>query len=902
MSVVERLPLQITSIVTWADKLAVGTKKGVVIAYSVTAGATPDDVSIDFVESHKSFAKKPITQMYAAESHDIMISTCDNYVAVHRLSKLSVRLQTLDNSKGVDLFAVEKRGPSLALAVACKKTVMVYVHDGDKFSWSEKMHWPLPEAPRRGLAWAGDSLALAFDTQYALLDIANGKLRRVWQSEIDKRTTPSITLLPELERMLWSKENSSYFIDAFGKPAEAYALTWSDRPLQLRYRYPYVLAVVSNGVEVASLFGSHKVVQTLPLRTARFITDTGRFVFVAGGHHIWRLSMVPLADQMEELIRLYAYDEARALCDAIQWPADKLHKKEEKLRAILMLQGCHLLVSGDPWKAMTIFEHMKISPLWVIGLIPRLLPHKLQPLFRYPSRTPQLDANTFRPAVQALAEYLRQARSRLHEYDPPPIAGAKEPEDGAASAAALSSASASQLASPMAATDTNLSPKRQPWHDCTDVSVVVDTVLLKALVHTDPDKLTHLLDGSLTPPVPNATATNQCHIAESTKALVNKEQDKYLELVLLYKSNDMHMEALVLLSRLGQDQRPSPLQGPLPTINYLRKLGREHLEFIFRYSRWVLEQSPKSGMHIFTEPRTPEHSLPPHEVLQHLRSVHAALTVPYLEFLVEHEKVKDPLFHDQLSAAYLDLVLQLMTAQSAEEREELAKTRRKLARFLEASPHYYNPQRMLSRLPADQLLEERALLLSKIGQHRDALEIYVHRLHNTQLPLKYCERVFVANETENAESVYYSLLHVYLRPQSGEPLLAQALGLLREHYRRIDLPKALALLPDTSVRSVEHYLRSVLRENARRRRNNQVVRYLVKSENLQVHHDLLRARSQMVRITEDKPCPVCNKRLGKSVFARYPNGVVVHYHCARDKRVCPITGQQFSREEDAGTS
>jgi hypothetical protein len=76
MSVVERLPLQITSIVTWADKLAVGTKKGVVIAYSVTVGATPDDVSIDFAESHKSFAKKPITQMYAAESHDIMVSTC----------------------------------------------------------------------------------------------------------------------------------------------------------------------------------------------------------------------------------------------------------------------------------------------------------------------------------------------------------------------------------------------------------------------------------------------------------------------------------------------------------------------------------------------------------------------------------------------------------------------------------------------------------------------------------------------------------------------------------------------------------------------------------------------------------------------------------------------------------
>ena len=32
---------------------------------------------------------------------------------------------------------------------------------------------------------------------------------------------------------------------------------------------------------------------------------------------------------------------------------------------------------------------------------------------------------------------------------------------------------------------------------------------------------------------------------------------------------------------------------------------------------------------------------------------------------------------------------------------------------------------------------------------------------------------------------------------------------------------------------------------------------------------------------------------GNAVFARYPNGVVVHFSCMRDKSVCPVTQQRF---------
>lgn len=71
----------------------------------------------------------------------------------------------------------------------------------------------------------------------------------------------------------------------------------------------------------------------------------------------------------------------------------------------------------------------------------------------------------------------------------------------------------------------------------------------------------------------------------------------------------------------------------------------------------------------------------------------------------------------------------------------------------------------------------------------------------------------------------------------------------------------------------------------------------------------------MLRITEDRDCPVCGKKIGarymskfisihfathtppRSVFAAYPNGIIVHYSCFKDKHVCPVTGQRFNTPE-----
>jgi hypothetical protein len=114
--------------------------------------------------------------------------------------------------------------------------------------------------------------------------------------------------------------------------------------------------------------------------------------------------------------------------------------------------------------------------------------------------------------------------------------------------------------------------------------------------------------------------------------------------------------------------------------------------------------------------------------------------------------------------------------------------RKRLLEFLRKS-QYYAPEKMLSKFPPDELLEERAILLSRIGRHPQvrlasillapllftpplsfplssslvqALAIYAHKLHDVDAAENYCAQFF--SDQGEEKSIYLSLLQVYLKP------------------------------------------------------------------------------------------------------------------------------------------
>jgi hypothetical protein len=53
----------------------------------------------------------------------------------------------------------------------------------------------------------------------------------------------------------------------------------------------------------------------------------------------------------------------------------------------------------------------------------------------------------------------------------------------------------------------------------------------------------------------------------------------------------------------------------------------------------------------------------------------------------------------------------------------------------------------------------------------------------------------------------------------------------------------------------------------------------------QVRDEMYNRRKTVVKITSDTTCSLCNKKIGTSVFAVYPNGkTIVHFVCFKDSQ------------------
>ncbi|XXG44880.1 hypothetical protein AAC387_Pa02g0118 [Persea americana] len=122
--------------------------------------------------------------------------------------------------------------------------------------------------------------------------------------------------------------------------------------------------------------------------------------------------------------------------------------------------------------------------------------------------------------------------------------------------------------------------------------------------------------------------------------------------------------------------------------------------------------------------------------------------------------------------------------------------------------------------------------------------------------------------------------------EAGPIMIDEVLDLLGRKWDRINGAQALKLLPrDTKVQNLLLFLEPLLKKSSEARRNFSVIRNLRHSENLQVKDELYKHRKTVVKITSDSTCSLCNKRIGTSVFAVYPNGkTLVHFVCFRDSQ------------------
>ena len=100
-----------------------------------------------------------------------------------------------------------------------------------------------------------------------------------------------------------------------------------------------------------------------------------------------------------------------------------------------------------------------------------------------------------------------------------------------------------------------------------------------------------------------------------------------------------------------------------------------------------------------------------------------------------------------------------------------------------------------------------------------------------------------------------------LSPITAEPNLDKALELLETYALKIDVFKALSVLPtDVPVWKINKFLKVSLHEKIKERRKTELLKRLSYAENLQCQEMRLQILSKSFLVTDLNVCPVCKKR------------------------------------------
>lgn len=416
------------------------------------------------------------------------------------------------------------------------------------------------------------------------------------------------------------------------------------------------------------------------------------------------------------------------------------------------------------------------------------------------------------------------------------------------------------------------------------------------------------------------------------------EHGRYQDLIDFLHGKKLHRQALELLAKFGRCEHienagevPDNMKGPDRTVAYLKQLPPELVDLILEFVRWPLTENPAAGMSVFFADSDNAERLPRAKILSFLASFdeeERVLQQEYLEHVITEWNDQTPEFHQRLADIYIHR-LKTLSISNKEGDEQKQILKRKLEEFLRNSKKYQPGTTFRQLIPADNptFFEARAIVLCAMGNHKQALSIYVYSMHDYVKAEEYCNRVYASEqETEQqpclldmstthekhgslqsprpysppitvtdsssskdsgmaASNIFATLLGLYLRPPAGEETRwPQALDLLSRHGARLPASSTLELMPaDLAVRELESYFLGRMRTSTSALRQSQVMRALSSLQKDNAERHLLlgpdwvveggragRNRNMRVRITEDDHCGVCHKRFGASAVRVWP--------------------------------
>ena len=881
---------------------------------------------------HFSDSKKGATMLKSVSKWNMLLLLNDKGVSIHKLDSLE-RVGTLPNSAGASCMAVDEDRHMIVASI--KKKMMVYqLRDGLQVSQTLVKEIILPD-PLVCMSFLNSLLFVGTKKQYCLVDLDQGRVVKDI-CEISKSTnTPFCTPIVQKEgtygsfsdetdndtreqgEMLLANDRKGLFYDFVGSPARGKGqhLEWSSDAVNGVYLCPYFIVSTTAGIEIHNSWRYQRI-QVIPFSSTRAMEvahlqvedSPADGVVICSQSAVVFLKMLPLQEQINILIsdKYKNFDDALTLCNL--FPKGKETIRDQFKTQISRLKGLYLFSEGKYDKAIAFLQRGQVPIRQVLSLYPSIIPDDLpKHISPFPKRefASPVEENV---AIDALLPLLHSRRQQL-------IMKLKQVESFKDTQTSESGEPSESFSSVVF-----LSMNREDESQLRSDLSLIDSVLLRAYIRSDRQAIIPFLEG-----------VNYGSFEDSQSLLASAGMEP--ELIVLYSTHHKHDLAIAqILSPLSQSTLSSTERQKrlADLMHYLQKLGCDYKELIFDCSRMFYKESRSLVLELFSgyEPVDGGEPIQNEEILAHLHELSEkdptlqhpweknALEITFLRNLIWTKNETNSAFHTKLVFLYMSSISSLednvqtleqkivelqeqeksaevgsdLTVAEAglqslllQRKEMLVRSKTELLEFLELS-NYYNASELLRSLPDDSFLEEKAIILSKLGEDLAALEIIAHRLGNRNMAESYCQRVW---DSGRNRSIFLHLIKTYLFPPdhstlSREECIQLAIRVLTDHMDKVDVVEVLRLLPDdVTLNDLVESMETVMTKLEETRRSTLMLSQLATVRRLDVGEEYTNLRNLSFENTATTYCPVCRRAIGESVFTCFPDGTMLHAACAR---------------------
>lgn len=789
---------------------------------------------------HKYLAiKKPIMQLKAASALNRILVLCDNNVTILNMMDLEPAVGGA-KIKGVTHFCLNENPQhgnpfSVEVCVALrKKQVALYNITDDRMVHIKDISLP-EQASLIGLD--GHVVCAAMLSQYCMVNYETGQQTDLFPIDTE-HTQPIVKRISKEEFLLAGPSALGMFVTSEGI-SQRPPLQWSNNMKTVGYVHPYIVAMNDEFITVHSILDQQQK-QAIPFQGGVILNDYDGRIFVASTKEIYSLVPVAWEKQVQSLLADKRTHEALDLArnaNHAGLTADKFQKIFNRIQQ----QSAFIEFSQRNFdEARELFRSGHVDVRELISLYPQLMPSSSNFQRSMPVLHDIADINQLSHGDQDIAnEYKNFLRVYLED-----LKGTK---------------------------------------DAHGFKQEIDEALLKLYAEINSAELLPLIE-----------VDSGCDLKDCVEWL--ERYGRHHALALLYRYHGENDKALNIWSRLvNGDIKDDFFPGFEFVVNFLSSLSDHDL--VWKYIDWALNKDQELSIKIFTErppQEPPSERLRPDVIIDYLHGYPKAV-ITYLEYLVFTKKLEKEKHHTHLAVLYLDNVLQLMKGNSVK-KEQIDMARSKLRAMLQMSS-LYRVQLILGKAKEQDMHAECAILYGKLEDHEKALKILVHELRDYVAAENYCLVNSDGRESGYRKRLLHILLSVYLDPanEKKDSLVAPAINLLNSNVRDFDVAKVIQIIPDNwSITLLSQFLKMAIRMNMHMHRMRHLECMMSRGENLQVKQICIENQREAIIMTDDRLCAVCNRPFSDTSFVRYPNGVLTHRQCAKNKHVCPVTGKLFS--------